>query len=287
MGEGWDKVPGALPRSRPEGGPGAPRRGPACRNAGRETTASGGSGPGPRRAADRTGGTPSERSAGSSATHDRPQGHSVAAGAGEGAPSGRGHRRRRVRARGPVRPDRRGGPIFPRPSRGRRALARTRGRPGRDREGHRPVPLGHPARGSARDTSRRRGSGRVQRPRPRRDPPRDLAPRRGGHPSATGFCPHPERPQAVVSPHRRRPPRGAPSPPAVPRADRGAPIWASASGCTAADAAWLVRRTSVVGFWPEPLRVAHLVASAAGTQERLPSPTLKGRRLRPAGGPVA
>ena len=67
----------------------------------------------------------------------------------------------------------------------------------------------------------------------------------------------------------------------------GAPIWASASGCTAADAAWLVRRTSVVGFWPEPLRVAHLVASAAGTQERLPSPTLKGRRLRPAGGPVA
>ncbi|HLN50836.1 MAG TPA: DUF99 family protein [Thermoplasmata archaeon] len=67
----------------------------------------------------------------------------------------------------------------------------------------------------------------------------------------------------------------------------GAPIWATASGCTAADAVWLVRRTSVVGFWPEPLRVAHLVASAAGTPGNPPNRTLKGRRLRPVAGPVA
>ncbi len=44
----------------------------------------------------------------------------------------------------------------------------------------------------------------------------------------------------------------------------GEPIWAAASGCTAEDAAWLVRRTTAHGYWPEPLRLAHLVASAAG-----------------------
>jgi uncharacterized protein len=65
------------------------------------------------------------------------------------------------------------------------------------------------------------------------------------------------------------------------------PIWATAAGCTTADAAWLVRRTTVVGYWPEPLRVAHLVAAAAGSPTRVPSPTLKGRRPRPVGGPVA
>jgi uncharacterized protein len=54
------------------------------------------------------------------------------------------------------------------------------------------------------------------------------------------------------------------------------PIWASASGCTAADAAWLVRRTTVVGYWPEPLRVAHLVASGTARTE--------GRRADPGTG---
>jgi uncharacterized protein len=44
----------------------------------------------------------------------------------------------------------------------------------------------------------------------------------------------------------------------------GAPIWAAAAGCPARDAASLLRRTMVRGYWPEPLRVAHLVASAAG-----------------------
>ncbi len=42
----------------------------------------------------------------------------------------------------------------------------------------------------------------------------------------------------------------------------GAPIWAACTGCSRADARELVRRTSVRGYWPEPLRLAHLVASA-------------------------
>ncbi len=65
------------------------------------------------------------------------------------------------------------------------------------------------------------------------------------------------------------------------------PIWATACGCTAADAAWLVRRATVVGFWPEPLRVAHLVASAAAVPGDRPDRTLKGRRTRSSRGPVA
>jgi uncharacterized protein len=40
------------------------------------------------------------------------------------------------------------------------------------------------------------------------------------------------------------------------------PILAAAVGCRAADAVALVRRTTVRGYWPEPLRLAHLVASA-------------------------
>jgi len=52
----------------------------------------------------------------------------------------------------------------------------------------------------------------------------------------------------------------------------GEPILAAASGCTAADAAWLVRRATIRGYWPEPLRLAHLVASA--------SPPKVGRRPR-------
>jgi len=42
----------------------------------------------------------------------------------------------------------------------------------------------------------------------------------------------------------------------------GEPILAAAAGCTAADAALLVRRTAIHGYWPEPLRWAHLIASA-------------------------
>lgn len=63
----------------------------------------------------------------------------------------------------------------------------------------------------------------------------------------------------------------------------GEPLWAAAAGCTAADAALLVRRSSVLGYWPEPLRLAHLVASAARRSDR----TLKPRRSRASSGPVA
>jgi uncharacterized protein len=48
----------------------------------------------------------------------------------------------------------------------------------------------------------------------------------------------------------------------------GAPIWAAASGCPGRDAVALVRRTMVRGFWPEPLRLAHLVASAGKPRGR-------------------
>jgi uncharacterized protein len=67
----------------------------------------------------------------------------------------------------------------------------------------------------------------------------------------------------------------------------GAPIWAAASGCTAVDAAHLVHRTTVRGFWPEPLRLAHLVASASRPARRRSDRTVKGRVRRSAGGPVA
>ncbi|MGI0071013.1 MAG: DUF99 family protein [Thermoplasmata archaeon] len=60
-------------------------------------------------------------------------------------------------------------------------------------------------------------------------------------------------------------------------ATEGAPLLASAVGCRAKDAVDLVRRTAVRGFWPEPLRLAHLVASAA-------APAGKGlRNGRPSG----
>jgi endonuclease V-like protein UPF0215 family len=40
------------------------------------------------------------------------------------------------------------------------------------------------------------------------------------------------------------------------------PILAASVGCRSADAMALLRRTTVRGYWPEPLRLAHLVASA-------------------------
>ncbi|MGA8604679.1 MAG: DUF99 family protein [Thermoplasmata archaeon] len=42
----------------------------------------------------------------------------------------------------------------------------------------------------------------------------------------------------------------------------GHPIQAAAVGCSRADATLLVRRATIQGHWPEPLRLAHLVASA-------------------------
>ena len=52
-----------------------------------------------------------------------------------------------------------------------------------------------------------------------------------------------------------------------PVATGGLPIWAASVGCSRADAAWLIRRSTVQGHWPEPLRLAHLVASAGGGSE--------------------
>lgn len=43
----------------------------------------------------------------------------------------------------------------------------------------------------------------------------------------------------------------------------GAPIWAAAVGCTRADAVALVHRAAAHGFWPEPLRLARLIARGA------------------------
>ena len=48
----------------------------------------------------------------------------------------------------------------------------------------------------------------------------------------------------------------------------GRPILAAAVGCSRVDAARLVRRSTVHGYWPEPLRLAHLVASAGRRQVR-------------------
>lgn len=67
-----------------------------------------------------------------------------------------------------------------------------------------------------------------------------------------------------------------------------APIWGACSGCSPSDAAWLVRRTCVRGFWPEPLRLAHLVASAQtrGARKRK-GKSIGPRRPRSRRGPVA
>jgi uncharacterized protein len=50
----------------------------------------------------------------------------------------------------------------------------------------------------------------------------------------------------------------------VPLPDPALPVLVAAVGCRARDAALLVRRTTVRGFVPEPIRLAHLVASAVG-----------------------
>jgi hypothetical protein len=61
------------------------------------------------------------------------------------------------------------------------------------------------------------------------------------------------------------------------------PILASAVGCRSTDAAALIRRTTVRGFWPEPLRLAHLVASA-GAPVAAPRRRIKERVTVPGTG---
>ncbi|HYA10507.1 MAG TPA: DUF99 family protein [Thermoplasmata archaeon] len=75
-----------------------------------------------------------------------------------------------------------------------------------------------------------------------------------------------ERRLALLRRHRlRRVPTG------------GAPILAGASGCSATDAAWLIRRTTVRGYWPEPLRLAHVIASARRGADARIGPPAAGR----------
>jgi endonuclease V-like protein UPF0215 family len=58
----------------------------------------------------------------------------------------------------------------------------------------------------------------------------------------------------------------------------GAPVWAASAGCSAEDARAVILRTTRRGFWPEPLRLAHLVARAAGQSTARPR---SGRTLKP------
>ena len=69
------------------------------------------------------------------------------------------------------------------------------------------------------------------------------------------------------------------------------PILAAAVGCSRADAIALVHRATVRGYWPEPLRLAHLIASA-DSPVSAPAPLGTGRRIkqparRLSRGPVA
>jgi len=58
----------------------------------------------------------------------------------------------------------------------------------------------------------------------------------------------------------------------------GRPILAAAVGCSRRDAVRLVQRSTVRGFCPEPLRLAHLVASAG--RPRAPRKSPRGRTRR-------
>lgn len=57
----------------------------------------------------------------------------------------------------------------------------------------------------------------------------------------------------------------------------GRPLLATAVGCSRADAVRLVKRTTVRGFWPEPLRLAHLIASAG---RPMSATRLRDRRIK-------
>jgi len=52
----------------------------------------------------------------------------------------------------------------------------------------------------------------------------------------------------------------------------GRPILAAAVGCSSADAVRMVQRATVQGYWPEPVRLAHLVASAGHRQHNRRAP---------------
>ncbi len=78
----------------------------------------------------------------------------------------------------------------------------------------------------------------------------------------------------------------------VPTGER--PILAAAVGCRRADAIALIRRATVRGHWPEPIRLAHLIASARSAPPARPADvsrarerTVKPRGRRSRRGPVA
>lgn len=48
----------------------------------------------------------------------------------------------------------------------------------------------------------------------------------------------------------------------------GRPIWAAAVGCRRAEATAIIERSIVNGRWPEPLRLAHLIGHAVGSEAR-------------------
>ncbi|MGA8276067.1 MAG: DUF99 family protein [Thermoplasmata archaeon] len=60
----------------------------------------------------------------------------------------------------------------------------------------------------------------------------------------------------------------------------GPPLFLTAVGCRRVDAAQLIRRTVVRGHVPEPLRIAHLVASAAGSWSAEPNRRIMGPGAR-------
>ncbi len=66
------------------------------------------------------------------------------------------------------------------------------------------------------------------------------------------------------------------------------PLLVAAVGCRRPEAAWLVRRTTVEGHVPEPVRLAHLIASAGAPAVTGHVRRVKGDKLRRRpGGPVA
>ncbi len=62
----------------------------------------------------------------------------------------------------------------------------------------------------------------------------------------------------------------------------GAPLWASAVGCSRSAAVALIRRTTVRGRFPEPLRLARLVARAIASARRPGRPLRVGQAPRVA-----
>ncbi|MCI4360674.1 MAG: DUF99 family protein [Thermoplasmata archaeon] len=75
----------------------------------------------------------------------------------------------------------------------------------------------------------------------------------------------------------------------VPTGER--PILAAAVGCSRPEAIALVQRLTRRGHWPEPLRLAHMIAHAVGARPASGAPrrerTLKPRPRVPVDGPVA